>query len=922
VITDPPLLVIESAVPRDVACFGENGSIEILASGGSGGYEFSCTKDFIQVHKSSASTINLQAGEYSVMVKDAKGCETAYENQVTITGPGSPLDFMLSAPEFNGFNLSCSGDASGLIAIEASGGNGSYYEGYMYSLSGSPDQAAKFFGGLRAGSYNIKVTDGRKCSLQKSFNLTEPDPLTLNLLSSEPVRCFGAATGEIVVSAGGGIENSYKYFFEGTEMISPGIFKDLRAGTYEIEVSDINNCRQNLYATVQSLNPPIDVALVPEDVRCFGEGNGELNTVVSGGSGGFTYLWEMKTGEEWHPLDGNLGNRKNVVPGYYRAKATDSDNCFEYGTAEIREPSRILISNVNSHDIVCFGEKGSIEILAEGGEGSYTYYCTENSGGVFESQVPEIQVSAGNYIASVKDRTGCEAIYGTRMVITGPGASIDFKTVLSSYGEYNVSCFGNNDGQLNVIPSGGNGQEYSGYTFQLSEMIARDDGMFVGLEAGNYDLTVTDGRGCRMSKPVTLFQPESKITLRTSSLKRPICAYDDDGEITLTATGGAQPYEYSVNNGSYTASAEFTNLAVDRYSFRVRDRNGCAETFETTLDNIVTEMKITGSVSDVKCFGENTGAIDVYVNGGAKPFAYSWKDKLSGSSAVTGLIKGDYSVYITDSAGCKAEKIFMVNQPSAPLSIKAISYPACVGLQNGMVTVTASGGAPPYRYSLDKSSDFPPTSSFNVYAGNHNVYVTDANNCISETGTYVNVKNIMPDLNFMLATSRYELDTLVVIDVSVPVPDRVTWEFSSEALVIDTGLFDARIKYSKAGIYPVKMTGYFGTCAYTIEKLLNIAPFDPFVIGENKSNRGIKSLKISPNPNDGRFELRIGLYSRQKVTVKVFDFHSRLFFDETFPADTDFVEEINLPGSLMPGTYVLWIISENDARPAVFVISR
>lgn len=923
VITEPQELIVTSATPTDAVCFGENGTINVQAGGGSGGYLYSNNESS---GFTGSSTLNLPPGNYGIYVKDANGCLASYGETLTITGPVSPLDFTWSSPEFNSFNIACSGKATGSLSVLASGGNGlkndgSSYTGYSYSLAGSPNQSSSLFSSLTAGSFNLKVMDGRGCIVQKQVTLTEPDPLTLNLVSSVPVKCAGDATGELIVAASGGIENTWVYSLDGTEMLTSGIFKNLQSRTYEIEVTDLNGCSKNMFAAVESPFSPINISAVKKDVSCFGEGNGEIAASVTGGAGGFSFTWEKQSGENWLPIGGTAGSRSDMLPGKYRVRATDSENCYRYEHAEIKEPSLLQITGVSSEDIVCLGETGSLHIDGSGGTGEYIYLYS--AGGInYESSLPDIIVPAGVYTISLKDENECLAVHPQTLSITSPAEPLSFNYVLSDYSGYNISCHGKDDGIINVLASGGNGSAYSGYSYSITGRLPGSENIFTGLKAGIFDVTVSDARGCILTKPVTLLEPASLINLGASSIKRPVCVYDNNGAITLEASGGSLPYTYSINSGDFTESAEFTRLKADSYTFMVRDRNGCTENYNTKLTNVVSEMIVTGSIRDVGCYGESSGEINVSVTGGAKPYSYLWKEPLSTTPLVNKLKTGNYTVSITDSAGCIIEKMFLVNQPEKALSVSAISSPACVELENGLIEATGSGGTPPYSYSIGNRSGMGMSSSFNAYSGDHNIYISDFNNCLAETRVSVDTRNTMPDINFMLATSRYELDTLVVIDVSVPPPDRVTWEFSTEANVIETGNNKALVKYNSAGLYPVKMTGHFGSCPYTIEKLLNIAPFDPSVIPDKDHRDGIRSVKISPNPNDGRFELNVELYTRQKVTVRIFDMNSRILFTENYPPDITFLKEINLPEAVMPGTYVLHVTSENDSRTVVFVISE
>lgn len=920
-VKEPSLLEINNVSVKDAVCFGDNGSMEVLTKGGVGGYTYVFSEAGGLVYESRVPGINLPAGNYIIKTRDTNGCEAVYGAQEpeiqSISGPSVPLEFSGIISDFNGYSVSCKGESDGSIIIEASGGNGTGYDGYLYSLSDLPDQPNKVYNGLRAGSYDIKVTDGRGCSLKKSLRLTEPEEIQMKLGYIDPVKCFGASTGEISVITSGGVADTYSYKIGGKEMLSSGIFKNLVADTYLIEVSDSNRCSKSVSVKVEHKNPQIQTLLIPKDANCFGESNGSITAEVAGGSGGFIYQLEKKINEDWLNA-GEMDDMQDLGSGFYRVKVTDSDNCFSYDSAQIKEPLLLKFSNVKIKDAICYSDSGSIGIEIEGGTPEYKFHYFNGTGYSEYSQGSPLP--AGTYKLKVTDSHGCVTEKSETVTITQPIVKLDLTYLLKDYNGYNVSCHGNNDGQITVIPSGGNGKGYSGYTYRLSDRYNQSDSVFKSLAAGEYDLTLTDSRGCELNRKVRLSESISEMSLRPSSIKRPVCINTSDGEISLAASGGAEPYLYSSDGNNFVASGEFKKLSVNPYSFIVKDANGCSETFDTTLINVIPEMHITGNITDVKCFGENSGEINISIKGGAKPYLYKWKDSPSVTSRSGNQYRGSYFVSVTDSGGCIAEKMFQIREPDFPLTLKANSGPACVSLKNGYISATAAGGTPPYMFAVGTSS-FSTTPSFNVAAGKHALHVKDHNNCLSEIMVEVGERNKMPLLNFMLATSRYELDTLVIIDVSVPVPDKVAWQFSPEAQVIDTGLLNARIKYNQSGLYPVKMTGYFGSCNYSIEKLLNIAPFDPLVTGDDKNLKGIKSIRISPNPSDGQFELKIELYTKQQITLKVYDYYSRMIFNEKLPENIAFLEEFNL-AETKPGTYVLWVIAENDARPVVFVISK
>jgi hypothetical protein len=922
VLKEPAKLLITGMLKEDAVCFGESGSLRVAASGGIPDYRYIIAGNAGFTAESLSSRFSLLPGSYRVSVKDNNGCETFSNDELIIDGPSVPLDFTSALSSYNGYSVSCKGDNNGKVTIIASGGNGGSYTGYKYSFGGANDGFENSFSGLTAGSYSAKVTDGRGCTVQKTILLNEPEQLGLTLFRSLPVKCRGTAGGEISVMASGGITGSYKYSLNGIDPVASGTFENLVTGDYNIKVTDGNGCIQNLISSVTYKNPPIKTSLAPADVSCYGNNNGSIGYEASGGAGGFSFQWEKKSISGWQAIAGGSGLMQDLSPGYYRLRATDSDNCAAFDSAEVRQPDPLIISAISKKDATCYADSGSIEISASGGNSGYEFSYCPVEGSVFHDYLPGQPLRPDSYKIKVTDSKNCELILNEPLSITKPELALNFTWSLKNYSGFNVSCHGNQDGELTVIPSGGNGNGYSGYTYRLGGGQVQNENLFSHLGAGAYDITVKDGRGCSITREATLTEPLSEISFKALRLKNPVCLTDANGEVTLTASGGSEPYSWAVDGGDFSAFPGLSNLHVGNYKFRVRDANGCGDEFDTTLVNMVKEMSITGIITDAKCFGESSGSISLQVSGGAKPYSYKWKDNPSTSPLAMNLQTGNHLAYVTDSAGCKAEMTFYVSEPQSPLSVLATALPACVSLHDGEIRVLSGGGTSPYRFALNRQSGFQETPVFKVSSGKYNVYAADKNDCSANTSIIVGTKNTLPDQNFMLATNGYEHDTLVLIDVSVPAPDKVRWQFPDEAVVIDTSSFKARVRFSNTGIWPVKMTGYFGECVYTIEKLLNIAPFDPLAREKDVLHKGIKSVRISPNPNDGRFELKIELYVKQQLSVRIMDYYSRVIFNEKYPADIVFNKEIILPEEILPGTYIIWITGENDARPEILIISE
>jgi hypothetical protein len=132
-------------------CTGKDGSITVSASAGEAPYQFNINASIF----SAANSFNgLAAGTYTIIVKDAKGCERSI--QATVNAEGSDLAAIVIA-EIDNECLTNNGS----ISIEASGG----VPPYVYRLGNGDFVSNTSFINLKHGSYNITVRDSEQCSI-------------------------------------------------------------------------------------------------------------------------------------------------------------------------------------------------------------------------------------------------------------------------------------------------------------------------------------------------------------------------------------------------------------------------------------------------------------------------------------------------------------------------------------------------------------------------------------------------------------------------------------------------------------------------------------------------------------------------------------------------------------------------------------
>ncbi|RYZ33395.1 MAG: hypothetical protein EOP49_35970, partial [Sphingobacteriales bacterium] len=191
----------------------------------------------------------------------------------------------------------------------------------------------------------------------------------------------------------------------------------------------------------------------------------------------------------------------------------------------------------------------------------------------------------------------------------------------------------------------------------------------------------------------SIVSPQTCFTMSTTSVDA-FCA-QANGSITVTVSGGTAPYSYTLNNGTPQASPDFTALPAGTYSVKVSDATGCVDSVNVTI-NTTGGVLLSASSTPASCAGVNNGTITVTVSGGTAPYNYSLDGGTSQTSETfTSVGAGPHTVLVTDAGGCSAS--VSVTVPSGSGIIATVSStPSNCGVNNGTITVTASGGPTPY----------------------------------------------------------------------------------------------------------------------------------------------------------------------------------------------------------------------------------
>jgi gliding motility-associated-like protein len=377
---------------------------------------------------------------------------------------------------------------------------------------------------------------------------------------------------------------------------------------------------------------------------------------------------------------------------------SDTINLFQQG---------LSIDSISFTRPIChYSTNGSVTIYSNGINLPHTYsidnlpYTTNN---IFTG------LDTGKHYLFAKDANGC--------IVSDTVNLISYSTLAGAMVTTEASCDTlNPDGTAIVTTQGG----VTPITYLWNTGITVPN--LVNL-IGNtsYTCVVTDSLNCKDT--VTGYVPKFQLTVVTDSIKKATCP-NNDGYVQVHGEGGIAPYTYLWSNGDTTSI--LSNLAPGNYNVTVTDSVGC---FKTTtviigLDSLPT---ITGNFTDNIC-NFNNGTITTSVTGGAPPYNYLWNTGAT-TSNLTGLDSGLYILTITDSKGCTSANFFTIKD-TFRLKTTHLSTPTKCGLNNGIATVNAMYGQPPYLYSW---SSVPNTTNTvaNLPAGLNICTTTDVNGCVS-----------------------------------------------------------------------------------------------------------------------------------------------------------------------------------------------
>lgn len=700
---DEPVGLSATIATVDVDCFGDStGEATATTMGGTAPITFNWPAS----GTAAANMVtDLGANNYNVTITDANNCQIIepfvinQNNEILIA-----LDSM---------DVDCNGNTTGSVSATISGGIAPYNWNWSSGVNGSGAMAQS--PNLAAQTYTITVTDALNCTKVDSIVVNEPPVLGVTVDGSTNPSCAGGSDGTIDITIFGGTTPYNVAWSDGnmTDQDRTG----LTAGTYNLLVTDANNCTVNTGVTLMDPSA-IQANILVESTSCRGGNDGVATAVPTGGSG-------IYVSYAWSSMNGTDSIETGLAAGNYTVTITDSDGCTRANNFTITEPATAFMVTIAPTDADCFGAStGSATATPTGGDAPYTFAWNDlnNTTGATVNNL-----AAGMYMVTATDGNGCEQIVGTTI-----GEPTDILLDLDST---DVGCNGESTGSVTAMVSGGT----SPYNWSWSDgtngaIPPAINATANGLNAGTYTITVTDANGCSKVDSIVVNEP-TPLLVAIDGQTDPLCVGDMNGTILITASGGTVP-AYTYQWSDLDPSEDRTGLANGTYTVTVTDGNGCTATATTTLTDPAALTAVIDSLEDASCNGLMDGFARVLANGGTGTYTYEWPGMINTRSNPN-LSAGTYIVTVSDANSCTTTATATIGEPTALTASASSTDASCSGFPDGTATASEMGGTAPFTYAWSTMPTQTTQTATGLVSNTYTVTVTDANGCTDSQSVFV-----------------------------------------------------------------------------------------------------------------------------------------------------------------------------------------
>ena len=736
-ITPFDSMVIGGTQSKPVSCAsGNDGVLSLEMTGYQGSYSYrvlQATPTVIEVISPTTvagevaavrkrDIVGLSAGSYIVEVTQTQwpSC-TKSTTQVMISGPGAAL--VASATITN--KIKCGGsDQTGSFAVNAAGGWGDYqYRIVSHAVYGN-FTSTSVFDGLVSDTYTIEVKDKEGCVITFTQQMAPPAPIAATITSTN-VMCFNYANGTISVqnTSGGSGNYSYELWEVGGSQIGSTqtgtTFAHLDARSYVVKIIDGMNCDIELPITITEPNELLVTAGITKPITCHT--GATVSVTVTGGVGSYQYAMSINGGalSSWQ----SSGVFSGLTAGEYEFVVEDGNGCQSKKSNKVTIVDVATLSltlDTTNAEVKCNGgNTAEIGFTPSGGMGNNVYTLHQGAPTSPAMSISATQVGINKWaFTGLYTGTYYVVAKSNDCVVTSTGVVIDEAPELRVVSETtNITCYGAKDGTISITVTGGTGDIQYAIGPRFDRVV--DKGYFKDLNRGEYTVMAKDANGCFVYIPVKITEPDL-LRVAIDQKTDEICYGVRDGSVSLTITGGTQPYSTSIDGGTTWTPTNtlYTGLASGTHRILVKDVNNCTTDIVVTIKEGV-DLQATATV--IYSCNSNRVKNDIRVSvamaeSGNTVFALDGGASQA-SSLFESVSSGTHTITVRHTRGCVQTLTVMVNHYDSLSATTQKSDMSCYNISDGVITLTVTGGTGSYTYTMGNRTPTSYRPGEIVYSG-------------------------------------------------------------------------------------------------------------------------------------------------------------------------------------------------------------
>ena len=283
-----------------------------------------------------------------------------------------------------------------------------------------------------------------------------------------------------------------------------------------------------------------------------------------------------------------------------------------------------------------------------------------------------------------------------------------------------VSCIGENDGEITISDESGNSPTLTDlYTYSIDNgQTWQSNPTFSSLGEGNYTIQVQTQHCSSYSISISLAASSSPALENVDVESESDCG-ENDGSISISLSGGSGQFEYRLSTTAWQNSPSFNNLSSGIYDLYARNQDGSCETY---LNQANIEGPNSPSLSSIETTsptncGVDNGQINIQASGGQGPLEFSidaganWRT----DPLFTSLAEGDYDAGVRNQDGtCALFSSVSLDAPTAP-EIQNVSSenPSDCGSSNGQISIQADVSGGTIQYSINGGETWSTQNTYN-----------------------------------------------------------------------------------------------------------------------------------------------------------------------------------------------------------------